>query len=102
MTSYLQSSFAIQTKTNFDFLQQPLDSDSENEELGSQQKIQQPVTKDIKKQKKMIDIDLIKAEMLLRPLTENTNPETYYRRYSRKSIRTLNDLIIPTSSILIE
>lgn len=31
MTSFIQSSFSIQTKTNFDFLQQPSDSDSDSE-----------------------------------------------------------------------
>ncbi|CAD8202259.1 unnamed protein product [Paramecium octaurelia] len=103
MTSYMQSSFSIQTKTNFDFLQQPSDSDSDSESKqmlkGAQKQTQQ---RDIKKQKKLIDIDSIRNELGLRPITENSNPDNYYRRYSRKSIATLTNMIIPTSSILIE
>ncbi|CAD8105603.1 unnamed protein product [Paramecium primaurelia] len=103
MTSYMQSSFSIQTKANFDFLQQPSDSDSDDESKqmlkGTQQQNQQ---RDIKKQKKLIDIESLKSELGIRPIIENVNPENYYRRYSRKSIGTLTNMIIPTSSILIE
>ncbi|CAD8200788.1 unnamed protein product [Paramecium pentaurelia] len=103
MTSYMQSSFSIQTKTNFDFLQQPSDSDSDNESKQMQKGTQkQTQHRDVKKQKKLIDIESIRNELGVRPITENVNPENYYRRYSRKSIVTLSNMIIPTSSILIE
>ncbi|CAD8091489.1 unnamed protein product [Paramecium primaurelia] len=103
MTSFLQSTFTISAKPNFEFLQNQVDSDSDNEE--QKQKLQQVHNhqKEHKKFKKLIDIDLVKEELRSRPNIEKQLNSIQKKSISKiKSVRSLNDLIIPTSPILID
>ncbi|CAD8147742.1 unnamed protein product [Paramecium pentaurelia] len=103
MTSFVQSTFAISAKPNFEFLQNQVESDSDNEE--QKQKLQQmhEHQKEHKKFKKLIDIELVKEELKNRPNVEMKISSIQKKKISKiKSVRSLNDLIIPTSPILID
>ncbi|CAD8114582.1 unnamed protein product [Paramecium sonneborni] len=103
MTSFVQSTFAISTKPNFEFLQNQIDSDSENEEYKQKLVLSHETQKEHKKIKKSIDIELIKEELKNRPNVEMKLSTIQKKKFSKiKSVRSLSDLIIPTSPILID
>ncbi|CAD8096900.1 unnamed protein product [Paramecium sonneborni] len=103
MTSFVQSTFAISTKPNFEFLQHQIDSDSENEEQRQKLLLMHDNQKEQKKFKKLIDIEMVKEELKNRPNVEQRLSTIQKKKISKiKSVRTLSDLIIPTSPVLID
>ncbi|CAK87857.1 unnamed protein product (macronuclear) [Paramecium tetraurelia] len=103
MTTFLQSTFTISEKPNYEFLLNQVDSDSDNER--QKQKLQQvhDHQKEHKKFKKLIDIELVKEELKSRPNVEKQLSSFQKKSISKiKSVRSLNDLIMPTSPVLMD